>query len=306
MHLAVRAALATVPMVLLVSCDEWIGPSDRYKEDFHYSYPLAAGGRVSLENTNGAVEVNTWDKDEVEINGTRYASTEQNLRDMRIEINAAADSIQIRTVTAYSFRNGGARYSLRVPRRARLDRIVSSNGSIKVFDVDGRVNLKTSNGSIQVSGVNGDVDARTSNGSIEATEQSGNAILQTSNGRIRAEVVEGSLDATTSNGSIAVRLSGRDTDQPVRLESSNGHIEVTMDVVRDIRASTSNSAITLRMPESARARVRARTSNSSINTDFPELAQAMESKKSLNGVLGGGGPLIDLSTTNGQIRLLRR
>jgi type VI protein secretion system component Hcp len=307
MRLAVHAAVVLVPVVLLSSCDEaWVGSSDRYKEDFHYSYPLAADGRVSLENINGGIEISAWEKNEIEINGTRYAPTEQALRDMKIEINAASDSVQIRTVPAYSFRNGGARYSIRVPQRARLERIVSTNGSIKIFDINGRVNLKTSNGAIRVSGVTGEVEARTSNGSIEATEQSGNAILHTSNGRIRAEVLEGALDASTSNGSMEIRLAGRDAERPVRLESSNGNIEVTMDATRDIRASTSNSSITLRLPDSANARVRARTSNSSINTDFQELAQSMESKKSLNGVLGGGGPLIDLATTNGQIRLLRR
>lgn len=307
MRLALRSVALMAPLVLLTSCDEaWFGNSDRYREDFHYSYPLSANGRLSVENINGGIEISTWEKNEVEINGTRYAATEQALKDMRIEINAAADSVQIRTVPAYSFRNGGARYSIRVPRRAQLERIVSSNGSIKVFDIDGRVNLKTSNGAIRASGVNGELEARTSNGSIEATEQAGNATLQTSNGRIRAELTKGTLEATTSNGSMDIRLAGADTERPVRLESSNGHIEVTMDTVRDIRASTSNSAITLRLPESAGARVRARTSNSSINTDFQELAQAIDNKKSLNGVLGGGGPLVDLSTTNGQIRVLRR
>jgi len=33
------------------------GSSSRYKEDFHYSYPQTAGGRLVLENFNGSVEI---------------------------------------------------------------------------------------------------------------------------------------------------------------------------------------------------------------------------------------------------------
>jgi hypothetical protein len=74
----------------------------------------------------------------------------------------------------------------------------------------------------------------------------------------------------------------------------------------DVRVSTKNGGITLRLPESTNARVVARTSNSSITTDFEITAHGEISKNRLDGVIGAGGPLIDLSTSNGGIRLLRR
>jgi DUF4097 and DUF4098 domain-containing protein YvlB len=307
MRLAVRSAAVIAPVLLLASCDDaWFGDFDRYKEDFHYSYPLSSGGRVSLENMNGSVDIVTWEKDAVEINGTKYASSQQALNDIKIDISTAPSSISIRTVQPFSTRNGGARYSLRLPRRVQLDRIVSSNGSIKVQDVEGMANLRSSNGGIRVWKLNGPLDARTSNGGIDATDVSGNASLHTSNGGIHVELNKGSLDAGTSNGGIEARLIQPDAGQPVRLESTNGHIDLSLDAVRDVRANTSNSSITVRLPDSASVRVRARTSNSSITSEFDALTRSMSSKNSLDGTLGSGGPLIDLWTSNGSIKLLRR
>lgn len=306
MRLALRSAAAVAPLLLLASCDEFdFGDFDRHKEEFHYNYPLASGGRFSLENLNGSIEISTWEKNSVEINGTKYARSEQGLKDVKIDVVPTANSVQVRTVVSFGTRNAGARYSIRVPHRIQLDRVVSSNGSIRIEDVEGLASLRSSNGSIRAWRVTGQLQAQTSNGSVEASGQTGPANLHTSNGSIRVEMNKGALEATTSNGSITARLTQPDTDQPVRLESSNGHIDLSLDAVRDVRASTSNSSIVVRMPGAAAARVRARTSNSPITTDFDVLTRGMISKHTLEGTLGAGGPLIDLSTSNGSIKLLK-
>lgn len=304
---ALRLAAVMAPLLLLTACDDaWFGDSDRYREDFHYSYPLGPGGRLSVENMNGSIEINVWEKNEVEINGTKYAPSEQTLKDIKIDISATPSAVAVRTVPTFTIRNGGAKYSIRVPRRVQLDRVVSSNGGIRVFDVEGMAHLKSTNGGIRVSRLKGELDARTSNGGIEAVDHSGDAILHTTNGGINVDLTQGSLEAGTSNGSIEARLAKGDTAKPVRLESTNGHIEVSLETPRELRASTSNSSIVLRMPESSGAKVRARTSNSSISTDFESLSRAMISKNAMDGSIAGGGPLIDLSTSNGSIKVLRR
>src|SRR5690349_15515326 len=149
MRLALRSAAAVAPLLLLAACDEFdFGDFDRYKEDFHYSYPLSSGGRFSLESFNGSVEITTWDKDSVEINGTKYARSQQALKDIKIDIVPSPSAVQVRTQVAFGTRNAGAKYSIRVPHRIQLDRVVSSNGSIRVEDVEGLASLRSSNGSI--------------------------------------------------------------------------------------------------------------------------------------------------------------
>ena len=296
--------------LLLIGCDdmEW-GDSQRYKEDFQYSYNLRPGGRISLENLNGAIEIIGQETDKVDVSGTKYASTEQVVQAMKIDIVASGDSVRIRTVSPSGHRgNHGARYVIRVPRRVDLDRITSSNGSIRIEAVEGTARLRTSNGSVRVLQLKGPVEIDTSNGSIELNEQTGSVVAHTSNGSVRAEGVKGYFEATTSNGSINARLTDPEQGRPVKLESSNGGITLAMDAVRsnDIRINTSNSSITLRVPSAVNAQLKAHTSNSSINNEFDTLVKSGQSSKThVEGTLGRGGPLIDLSTSNGRINLLK-
>lgn len=293
---------------LLGGCEDFdiAGITDRYREDFHFSYPLSSGGSVQIDNANGSIDITGWDQNTVEIDGSKYASSETRMREIKIDISPSANSIRIRTIPPIDRHgNYGARFTIHVPRHAELQNIVSSNGAIHVDTIDGQTHLKTSNGGIRASGLQGSLDGQTTNGSIEISNVTGDTTLHTSNGSIRADVRKGSFEATTSNGSITARLMEPDT-QPVRLESSNGHIDLTMDAAREVHADTSNSSIIVRMPSAVGANVRAHTSNSSITSDFDvSVRGGMLSKHRLEGTIGSGGPLLDLGTSNGSIKLLR-
>ena len=82
-----RAALI-LPSLLLGACDfRDFDSSDRYQSDFHYSYALNPGGRLEVENFNGAVEITGWDQGQCEVTGAKYANTAE-LRDrIKIEVN---------------------------------------------------------------------------------------------------------------------------------------------------------------------------------------------------------------------------
>ncbi len=114
----------------------------------------------------------------------------------------------------------------------------------------------------------------------------------------------GGFEAATTNGPITARLTGPDP-RPVRLESSNGHIDLTLNAAREVHAETSNSSIVVRLPDSIGATVRAHTSNSSISSDFDLTAHGAISRRRLEGTIGTGGPLLDLGTSNGSIRIVR-
>ena len=52
-----KLLLLVASAVLVFAAD-----SSRYREDFHYSYPQTAAGRLSIENFNGSVEITGWRK----------------------------------------------------------------------------------------------------------------------------------------------------------------------------------------------------------------------------------------------------
>jgi DUF4097 and DUF4098 domain-containing protein YvlB len=293
----------------LAACNiEDFGGIDRYRQDFHYTYPLKSGGRLLVETFNGSVEVSGWDQETVDISGSKYAATQEAADALKVAIDNSPDSVSIR-VTRPSDRRGnmGARFVIKIPRAAFVDRIFTSNGAIRTQDGSGPARLHTSNGEIRVQALHGSLDAQTSNSSVELIDVDGDAKAHTSNGHIRIEGLRGSLEAGTSNASINARLEQVPVGRPVRLETSNSSVElrVPANFANDIRVSTSNSGITLHMPNQVNAQVVARTTNSSISSDFEVKMQGEFSKNRLEGVIGNGGSLIDLSTSNGSIRLLK-
>ncbi|HNY40698.1 MAG TPA: DUF4097 family beta strand repeat-containing protein [Bryobacteraceae bacterium] len=303
--------LALSASVGLAGCDidpaDW-GDSNRYKEDFSYTYKLDPGGRLFLESFNGSVEILGWDKDSVEVTGTKYAARKENMENLKIDAVSEPNYLRLRAIRPVERNcNCGAKFVLRVPKKITIDRIETSNGSIRAEGTSGPARLKTSNGSMRLWGMTGDVEATTSNGSIEVTEFSGAAILKTSNARIRAEGIRGNFAAETSNGSIDVNIEELDAGRSLKLDTSNSTISLNMAKYNSnpVIADTSNGSINVRLPAAVNAEVRASTSNGSITSDF-ELTTRTISKTKLDGRLGNGGPLLDLSTSNGSIRLLKR
>jgi hypothetical protein len=307
--------LPCAALLALAGCDidEAFADSQRFTEDFHHSYALKSGGRFELESFNGSVEIYGWDQDKVEINGTKYASTKDALNEIRIDISNTPDSVIIRTLRPdwdgnHRRGNRGVKYRIHVPKKVQFDRVATSNGSMRFEGVEGRGRFKTSNGPIHLISYQGDIDARTSNGRIDLDRFSGSAVLTTSNGPIDAKGVKGFLEASTSNGPIEIETNELDPSRPVKLETSNGPITVLIGGKGgpDVRARTSNGNISVRLPDGAGARVRAHTSNSSITTDFPLNNVMNMSKTHLDGTIGTGGPMLDLTTSNGHIRLSRK
>src|SRR5690242_342189 len=143
-------------LLSLTACDIEDLNAARFTSDFHQSQPLNSAGKVSVESFNGAIEISTWEQDTVDISATKYASTQQMADDLEIRVDHSADSVSVRAVQP-SIRHGnqGAKFVLRIPRTAVVDRITTSNGGIRVSQGSGPARLHTSNGSIHVLGLAG-------------------------------------------------------------------------------------------------------------------------------------------------------
>jgi len=294
-------------LVVLAGCDiQDLGGFERYREDFHYSYPLNPGGRLSVEGFNGSVDISVWEQATVDISGTKYARSQEDAHDLKIEVDHASGAVSIRAIRP-SLRNGnyGVQFAIKVPRDVVWDRVATSNGAIRASGGAGAARLKTSNGRVEVRGLSGSLHAETSNAAVELQDIDGAVDVHTSNGHIRAEGIRGAFDATTSNSSIHARI--EKVSGSVRAQSSNGSIDLGLppNARSAVYARTSNSGITVHLPGEVNASLSASTSNASITTDFEMRMRGEIAKHHIEGTIGNGGPPIDLSTSNGQIRVLR-
>jgi hypothetical protein len=127
----------------------------------------------------------------------------------------------------------------------------------------------------------------TINGGVQVTGLKGRVTAEATNGGIKAVDISGRIDASTTNGRVEVDLADV-SDSGVKLECVNGGIE-------------------LRLPASAKANISAHITNGGINSSGLQMETIGESsRRNLEARLNGGGPQIELSGTNGGIRIASR
>ncbi|MCA1602134.1 MAG: hypothetical protein LC776_10995 [Acidobacteria bacterium] len=156
-------------------------PAQELREQFQQTYPLSANGRLSLENLNGGVRIAVWDRDEVQVNAVKRAYRRERLNEAKIEVNATADAIRIKTTypdwnQTFTDEQKGrynnpalVDYTVTVPRNARLESVDLVNGSLDVDGVEGDVKASSVNGRVTARGLAGVAKLSTVNGNLEAT-----------------------------------------------------------------------------------------------------------------------------------------
>ncbi|MCP4658371.1 MAG: DUF4097 family beta strand repeat protein [bacterium] len=188
-----------VSLAVLILCGTLPLAAAELVEESVETYPLSAGGRVSLENINGDVTIEAWDRDDVSVETVKRGRTQEDLDAVEIKIDAQADRIHIET--DYENRDRGRKgrhnhasvdFKLLVPRGAELDEIELVNGDLDLDGIEGDVN---------VSLVNGDLNARGLTGNVELS---------------------------SVNGEVDVALASLDPDRSVSLESVNGSVELAV------------------------------------------------------------------------------
>ena len=253
------------------------------KETFQKTYPLRAGEKVTLRNVNGGVTVEAWDRAEVQVvaeKQVKAGDAELAKKAMsQIQIQAGRADGGLRIETRLPKRNSGVfdwmfgrdvsmnvKYTLRVPREVKLD-------------------VETVNGGLRLAGTRGDASMGTTNGGIEIEKAEGRLKLGTTNGAIQVAGSAGSVDAETTNGGIEIELN----------DVSDGD---------DMRFSTTNGAVTLRLPRGIRVSLDAAVSNGRISSDFEVDGGADErNRRRLSGDINGGGGRLVVRTTNGSVTI---
>jgi len=131
-----------------------------------------------------------------------------------------------------------------------------------------------------------------------------NVVVRTTNGDIEVTGVAGQFKATTTNG----RVVALGLEQGAEVEATNGLIRLDFAKLGDagVRCDTTNGTISVTLPRDAKARVSAHVSNGRISTENLQMETTEQSRRRLEGTLGGGGATVRLETTNGAIDIRGR
>jgi DUF4097 and DUF4098 domain-containing protein YvlB len=206
-----KTTITMCAVVLLAAGAAWAGD---YSETFDQSYALDHDGSVGLENINGDVTIEVWDRAEVRVYAIKRASSQERLDKLRIDVDVSGDRLAVDTDYPSSRDLGFAdhhghsevEYTLTVPRSITIDEVELVNGDLVV------------------DGVLGGVEADTVNGSVVVRNAAGELEIETVNGRIEAELGPDAVDEVSMssvNGAIDVFISG---SAEIRAETVNGSI----------------------------------------------------------------------------------
>jgi Putative adhesin len=217
-----RPALRATAVSLLLSAVFLAAPGFAISKEFNQSYPLQPGGSLELQNVNGTVDVQGWDRNEVEVHAVKTAKQkESDLERVSIEVDAKPDAVAI--ATRYPQNEGvevAVDYTIHVPHSARVEHIGTVNGTLRIAGVESVEDLHTVNGSIEVFDGGGTVHAHTTNGNVHLElarlpEKTG-AFAETTNGSLVLAVpsdMQADVEARCLNGNFSSEL-------PMTMESS--------------------------------------------------------------------------------------
>jgi DUF4097 and DUF4098 domain-containing protein YvlB len=265
---------------------------------------------VVLDTFDGAIEIHSWDKPEVEVEIEKRAMEQALIDEIKVETEQKGDVVTIkvtgprrtefRGVTIGMHISPTARLRVVVPRSSNLQ-ATSGDGSIRAEAVEGRILLTTHDGSVTATRIGGDIQIRSGDGSIRLDNVTGKLDLETEDGSIGLEAQPSVLKARTGDGSIRAMIA------PDSMMTDNWDL------------ATSDGSVMLQLPGLFNAEIDAETSDGTVRSDHPLLSdedrlerrrgedgdERRERRRILRAKMGDGGKILKVRTGDGTIRIER-
>ncbi len=202
-----------------------IAPAGRASAgDFDRVLPLSKGGQFLLQNVNGSVEIDGWEREQVEVQATKTGRRASELDLVNIDVHSEDNLVTVHTL--YPHGDGvevAVDYKIHVPYRVLLSVIETVNGDVRVSGIEGAGFLRSVNGDVEVLSSAGRFSAKTTNGSVHLD------LRQLPGGR--------PMEVSTVNGTVLLELP-TSVNAELRVENLNGNFDSEM----PIREKTSLSS----------------------------------------------------------------
>jgi DUF4097 and DUF4098 domain-containing protein YvlB len=265
------------------------------------TFKVAGTPDVTLETFDGAIEVHSWDRNEVEIEVERRAMEQSLVDQIKVSAEQEGDRIVIK-ITGPSDRGfEGIQIGMHVSPTARL-RVALPRQS--------QLAAKTGDGSVSVEDVNGKIGITTSDGSVRASRLAGDITVRSGDGSIRMERIEGKVDLETEDGSIGLEakpsvLRARTADGSIRLE-----IAPDAEMTDDWDIQTADGSVTLTLPANFNGQLDAETRDGAVRARHAGVSNETrdgegrdERRRTLKATLGSGGRVVKVRSGDGTIRI---
>lgn len=247
---------------------------------------------LSVNNTNGNVVVEGCEGATLTLRAVKKVKAhageeaQEALNAIRVVISEERPALRIATDASglKHKREYSVNYQVRVPKSLAAF-VETVNGNVTASNAGAETTVRSQNGNAHASRIGGKVSGRTTNGNVRLEDVNGPADGHTTNGNVELTGIAGPASGASTNGSVRAALTRWKPGYEAHLHTLNGNV-------------------TLDLPEDVSAQVTASVRNGSVRCDLPVRASA-QTRTKLEGAIGAGEGVIDLRTTNGNVRLLR-
>lgn len=243
-----------------------------FADEWNKTYSVGDHPSVKVDTNDASIEITRGASRTIAARVTTEGYKIGN-NDVRISERQDADRVELNVHLPNEW---GVHFGGWKNRRVRIEVQVPSDVALDVHSGDGHIN---------VSGVSGQAKVDTGDGAIEVRDF---------NGSVRAHTGDGHL---TIDGVLT----------EVDLRSGDGHIDFTARPGSKITSSwlihTSDGRVEARIPQDFAAELYAHTGDGHITLDVPVTINGSMERSNIRGKMNGGGPLLEISTGDGSIRV---
>jgi hypothetical protein len=122
------------------------------------------------------------------------------------------------------------------------------------------------------------------------------------NGEVEVRGAKGRVHVSTGNGDVTVATS----EGPVEVSSGNGDIDVRMAALRareDMEFHTGSGDVHVTLPANYNGELDASTGNGTIQSDFDLKVKGRFDPRHVRATIGDGGPMLRMTTGNGEFEI---
>jgi hypothetical protein len=285
--LSLTGAASTVAGAQLVGRNETV---------YTWRGTIPAGGQFTVKNFNGPIDVRPSSGNTVELRAEKRPKGGAEITDVGFEVRKSSNGdVSICSTQNedscegdHHSDNGWRRQvtvsmTVLIPRNLRL-RVATGNGALSVEGAGSEVQASTGNGRVHIGETQGLVRVSTGNGDVEVRNAKASVNVSTGNGNVDVVTVEGPVEVSSGNGDIDVRMSALRAKEDMAFHTGSGDVKLTL-------------------PANYNGELDASTGNGTIRSEFDLKIKGQLSPRHVRATIGAGGPMLRMSTGNGEFEI---
>ncbi len=277
---------------------------------FEKTYDTGTNPTLSVNAEDSDIRVHSSDNNQITVHFIAKRNNELIDIDLaelneyfRIKIEKTNEGLQIesRSKQKNNFGNWHDRISLDFEIEAPIKtacNIGTVDGDVQLTGLTANQQCKTVDGDIEIQKITGDLVVSTVDGDVETNETTGNIVLSTVDGDLKLENITGNIRMKTIDGDIQFR----DVDGEINCAATDGDIKGSLIALKaPCQCNTADGDIYIKIPGESGFDIEMK--GESVHTDFKNFDGDI-AKKHIKGKVNGGGVLVTLTSTDGNIELV--